>query len=268
MSTSRASAPPAAPTLTARSWQTEAPLRMLMNNLDPEVAEHPDELVVYGGSGKAARDWPSYDAIVRSLTDARRRRDAARPVRPAGRHHADARVGAAGADRELEPGRRVGDLAGVPAAGGAGADDVRPDDGRVVDLHRHPGHPAGHVRDVRRGRREAVRRHARRHDHAHRRARRDGRRAAARRDDERRRLHLHRVRPDSRIERRIDHRYLDVRADSLDDALRAGRRGASAARRPLSIGVLGNAAEMVPGAAAPRARRSTSSPTRRPRTTR
>ncbi|MBA2446171.1 MAG: urocanate hydratase [Nocardioidaceae bacterium] len=55
--------------LTARSWQTEAPLRMLMNNLDPEVAEHPEELVVYGGSGKAARDWPSYDAIVRSLIE-------------------------------------------------------------------------------------------------------------------------------------------------------------------------------------------------------
>lgn len=56
-------------TLTARSWQTEAPLRMLMNNLDPEVAERPDDLVVYGGTGRAARDWPSYHAIVRSLTD-------------------------------------------------------------------------------------------------------------------------------------------------------------------------------------------------------
>src|ERR1700710_1048908 len=55
-------------TLTARGWQTEAPLRMLMNNLDPEVAEHPQELVVYGGTGKAARDWNSYDAIVRTLT--------------------------------------------------------------------------------------------------------------------------------------------------------------------------------------------------------
>ena len=54
--------------LTATSWQTEAPLRMLMNNLDPEVAEHPDELVVYGGTGKAVRNWESFDAIVRSLT--------------------------------------------------------------------------------------------------------------------------------------------------------------------------------------------------------
>ena len=54
--------------LTAKSWQTEAPLRMLMNNLDPEVAEHPQDLVVYGGIGRAARDWPSYDKIVEVLT--------------------------------------------------------------------------------------------------------------------------------------------------------------------------------------------------------
>jgi urocanate hydratase len=54
--------------LTARGWPQEAALRMLMNNLDPDVAEHPDELVVYGGTGKAARDWPSFDALVRTLT--------------------------------------------------------------------------------------------------------------------------------------------------------------------------------------------------------
>ncbi len=58
-------------TLTARSWQTEAPLRMLMNNLDPEVAERPDDLVVYGGTGRAARDWRSFDALVRTLTTLR-----------------------------------------------------------------------------------------------------------------------------------------------------------------------------------------------------
>ncbi|WP_338538635.1 urocanate hydratase [Janibacter terrae] len=55
--------------LTARSWQTEAPLRMLMNNLDPEVAERPDDLVVYGGTGRAARSWEAFDAIVETLTD-------------------------------------------------------------------------------------------------------------------------------------------------------------------------------------------------------
>ncbi len=58
---------PRGPTLTARSWTTEAALRMLMNNLDPEVAERPDELVVYGGIGKAARDWASFDTIVTTL---------------------------------------------------------------------------------------------------------------------------------------------------------------------------------------------------------
>jgi urocanate hydratase len=55
-------------TLTAGSWQTEAPLRMLQNNLDPEVAERPDDLVVYGGTGRAARSWSAFDAMVRTLT--------------------------------------------------------------------------------------------------------------------------------------------------------------------------------------------------------
>ena len=54
--------------LSAKSWQTEAPLRMLMNNLDPEVGEKPHELVVYGGIGRAARNWESYDRIVTALT--------------------------------------------------------------------------------------------------------------------------------------------------------------------------------------------------------
>src|SRR6478736_10391738 len=53
--------------LSAKSWLTEAPLRMLMNNLDPEVAERPEELVVYGGIGRAARDWESFDRICASL---------------------------------------------------------------------------------------------------------------------------------------------------------------------------------------------------------
>ncbi|MEO8503682.1 MAG: urocanate hydratase [Acidobacteriota bacterium] len=53
--------------LSCRGWQQEAALRMLMNNLDPEVAEHPEDLVVYGGSGKAARNWECYEAIVRTL---------------------------------------------------------------------------------------------------------------------------------------------------------------------------------------------------------
>ncbi len=60
---------PRGTTLTAKSWATEAPLRMLMNNLDPEVAERPEDLVVYGGTGRAARSWESYDAIIKTLTD-------------------------------------------------------------------------------------------------------------------------------------------------------------------------------------------------------
>jgi urocanate hydratase len=68
---SRVITAPRGTTLTARSWQTEAPLRMLQNNLDPEVAERPEDLVVYGGTGKAARDWNSFDAMVRTLTTLR-----------------------------------------------------------------------------------------------------------------------------------------------------------------------------------------------------
>ena len=107
--------------LNARSWQTEAPLRMLLNNLDPEVAEHPEELVVYGGSGKAARN---HDALQRDrphAARARRRRDAARAERQAGRRLPHASGGAARADRELAARPALGDLGRVPPARGARA---------------------------------------------------------------------------------------------------------------------------------------------------
>ena len=58
---------PRGTSITCKGWPQEAAMRLLMNNLDPDVAERPDELVVYGGSGKAARNWPAFDAIVRSL---------------------------------------------------------------------------------------------------------------------------------------------------------------------------------------------------------
>src|SRR3954471_16257623 len=58
---------PRGSTLSCKSWLTEAPFRMLQNNLDPEVAENPSELVVYGGIGRAARNWESYDAIIETL---------------------------------------------------------------------------------------------------------------------------------------------------------------------------------------------------------
>lgn len=63
----RAVTAPRGTSLSAKSWLTEAPLRMLMNNLDPAVAERPDDLVVYGGIGKAARNWACFDQIVASL---------------------------------------------------------------------------------------------------------------------------------------------------------------------------------------------------------
>src|SRR5258705_3605109 len=64
---SRSISAPRGRDLSAKSWLTEAPLRMLMNNLDAEVAEKPQELVVYGGIGRAARDWDSFDRIVTSV---------------------------------------------------------------------------------------------------------------------------------------------------------------------------------------------------------
>src|SRR5256885_7947873 len=60
---------PRGTTISCKGWHQEAALRCLMNNLDPEVAERPDELIVYGGAGKAARNWNSFDAIVRSLLE-------------------------------------------------------------------------------------------------------------------------------------------------------------------------------------------------------
>ena len=155
--------------LTCRGWQQEAAFRMLQNNLDPEVAEHPDELVVYGGTGRAARSWDAYHAMLRTLTTLGRRRDDARAVGQAGRRAAHPRVGAAGADRQLQPRARLGELGRVPSARTPGPDDVRADDRRVVDLHRHAGHPPGHVRVLRRDRPQALRRHAGRHADRHRR---------------------------------------------------------------------------------------------------
>ncbi len=63
---------PRGTSLSCKGWPQEAAMRMLMNNLDPEVAEHPDQLIVYGGSGRAARSWDAFDGIVRSLTDLER----------------------------------------------------------------------------------------------------------------------------------------------------------------------------------------------------
>ncbi len=127
-----------------------------------------------------------------------RRRDAARPERQAGRRVPDPRLGAPGAHCQLQPRPEVGDLGGLPRARGGRADDVRPDDRRVLDLHRDPGDPPGDVRDLRRARAPALRRLAARHAHRDGRARRDGRGPAAGRDDERWGGNLHRGGPGPR----------------------------------------------------------------------
>ena len=242
--------------LTARGWQTEAPLRMLMNNLDPEVAEHPEELVVYGGSGKAARDWPSYDAIVRSLTDLRLDEtllvQSGRPVGLMQTHEWAPRVLIANSNlvgdwANWEEFRRLEELgltmygqmtagswiyigtqgilqgtyetfAAVAAklASRAGDGDGDPNaEGSLagtITLTAGLGGMGG-------AQPLAVTMN-------------DGVCICIECDP-------------SRIARRLEHRYLDEQADSLEDALRRATE-ARDARRPLSIGLLGNAAELVP----------------------
>ncbi len=137
-------------------------MRMLMNNLDPDVAEDPDRLVVYGGSGRAARSWACFDAIVAALKDLEGDEtllvQSGKPVGVFRTHPGAPRVLIANAlivpawatfenFRDLED---------------RGLDDVRPDDRGQLDLHRHAGHPAGHLRDARLGGPALLRQFARR----------------------------------------------------------------------------------------------------------
>ena len=166
----------------AKSWLTEAPLRMLMNNLDPDVAET---------SERARRLWRHRPRRARLgelrpdrrvAAQARGRRDAAGPVRQAGRRVPHPCRCAARPDRELQHRAALGDARPFQRARSQGPDDVRPDDGRLLDLYRQPGHRAGHLRDLRRGRPAPLRRQPRRQMDLDRRSRRHGRRAAAGRD--------------------------------------------------------------------------------------
>ena len=252
--------------LSCKGWPQEAALRMLMNNLDPDVAERPDDLVVYGGTGRAARSWEAFDAIVASLRDLEGDEtllvQSGKPVGVMRTHEWAPRVLIANSN--LVPG--VGDVGRVPPPRGPRADDVRPDDRRLVDLHRHPGHRAGHLRVLRRDRAAPPRRLAGRHDHADRRARRDGRRAAAGGDDERRRRAVRRGRPaphpaapGDALPRRAGRR---PRRRGRALPRRAGRR-ARAQRRARGQRRRGAAARCSTPASRP-----TSSPTRRARTTR
>ena len=231
--------------LTARSWQTEAPLRMLMNNLDPAVAEHPEQLIVYGGSGKAARDWPSYDALVRTLTDLREDEtllvQSGRPVGVMRTHEWAPRVLIANSnlvgDWATWPEFRRLEAAGLTMYGQmtAGSWIYIGTQGILQGTYETfaavaaklsgAGSLAGTVTltaglgGMGGAQPLAVTMN-------------DGVCICVEVDE-------------SRIVRRIEHRYLDVRADDIDDALRLAA-DAKAARRPLSIGVLGNAADVVP----------------------
>jgi urocanate hydratase len=231
-------------TLTARSWQTEAPLRMLQNNLDPEVAEHPEELVVYGGTGKAARDWPSFDAIVRTLTELREDEtllvQSGRPVGVMRTHEWAPRVLIANSNlvgdwATWEEFRRLEAMGltmyGQMTAGSwiyIGTQGILQgtyETFGAIAAKKYDGSLAGTI-TVTAGlggmggaQPLAVTMN-------------DGVCICIEVDQ-------------SRITRRIDHAYLDVQADSLDEAMALAVE-ARDARRPLSIGVLGNAAQMVP----------------------
>ncbi len=235
---------PRGSTLTARGWQQEAALRMLQNNLDPEVAEHPDKLVVYGGTGKAARDWNSFDAMVRTLTTLRNDEtmlvQSGRPVGVMQTHEWAPRVLIANSNlvgdwANWEEFRRLEALGltmyGQMTAGSwiyIGTQGILQgtyETFAAVAAKRFGGTLAGTITltaglgGMGGAQPLAVTMN-------------DGVVICVECDP-------------SRIERRIEHGYLDVRADSLDHALSIAVE-ARDARRPLSIGVLGNAAEALP----------------------
>ena len=131
--------------ISAKSWLTEAPLRMLMNNLDPEVAERPADLVVYGGIGRAARDWDCFDRIVEVLKrlegDETLLVQSGKPVGVFTTHPDAPRVLIANSN--LVPPGQPGNI--FNELDRKGSDDVRPDDRRLLDLHRFAGNRAGYV---------------------------------------------------------------------------------------------------------------------------
>ncbi|GAA2418796.1 urocanate hydratase [Actinomadura vinacea] len=228
----------------AKGWPQEAALRMLMNNLDPEVAEHPDELVVYGGSGKAARDWASFDAIVRSLRglegDETLLVQSGKPVGIFRTHEWAPRVLIANSNlvpqwADWAEFRRLESLGltmfGQMTAGSwiyIGTQGILQgtyETFAAVAAKRFNGSLAGTVTltaglgGMGGAQPLAVTM--------------NGGVAICVECDP------------SRIDRRVAHRYCDRKAGSLDEALRLAEE-ARAERRPLSIAVLGNAADVVP----------------------
>lgn len=230
--------------LSALGWQQEAALRMLQNNLDPEVAEHPDKLVVYGGTGRAARDWRSFDAMVRTLRTLKQDEtmlvQSGRPVGVMRTHEWAPRVLIANSNlvgdwANWEEFRRLEALGltmyGQMTAGSwiyIGTQGILQgtyETFAAVAAKKFGGTLAGTITltaglgGMGGAQPLAVTMN-------------DGVAIC--------------IDCDPRaIERRIDHRYLDVRADSLEHALQLAVE-ARDARRPLSIGLLGNAAELLP----------------------
>ncbi|MGW0547628.1 urocanate hydratase [Streptomyces altiplanensis] len=230
--------------LSALGWQQEAALRMLQNNLDPEVAEHPDKLVVYGGTGKAARDWRSFDAMVRTLKTLKQDEtmlvQSGRPVGVMQTHEWAPRVLIANSNlvgdwANWEEFRRLEALGltmyGQMTAGSwiyIGTQGILQgtyETFAAVAAKKFNGTLAGTITltaglgGMGGAQPLAVTMN-------------DGVAIC--------------IDVDPRaIERRIEHRYLDVRADSLEHALQLAVE-ARDARRPLSIGLLGNAAELLP----------------------
>ncbi|MGE9695850.1 MULTISPECIES: urocanate hydratase [unclassified Streptomyces] len=230
--------------LSALGWQQEAALRMLQNNLDPEVAEHPDELVVYGGSGKAARDWNSFDAMIRTLrtlkNDETMLVQSGRPVGVMRTHEWAPRVLIANSNlvgdwANWEEFRRLEELGltmyGQMTAGSwiyIGTQGILQgtyETFSAVAAKKFGGTLAGTITltaglgGMGGAQPLAVTMN-------------DGVAIC--------------VDCDPRaIERRIEHRYLDVKADDVAHAL-ALATAARDRREPLSIGLLGNAAEIVP----------------------
>lgn len=230
--------------LNTLGWAQEGAMRMLMNNLDPEVAEHPDKLVVYGGTGKAARDWRSYDAIVRTLQTLRGDEtllvQSGRPVGVMQTHEWAPRVLLANSNlvgdwANWEEFRRLEaqglTMYGQMTAGSwiyIGTQGILQgtyETFAAVAAKRFGGTLEGTITltaglgGMGGAQPLAVTM--------------NGGVAICVECDP------------SRIERRIEHRYCDVRADNIDEALRLAVE-ARDARRPLSIGLLGNAAEIVP----------------------
>jgi urocanate hydratase len=235
---------PRGTTLTARSWQTEAPLRMLMNNLDPENAERPDDLVVYGGTGRAARSWPAFDALVRTLTtlapDETMLVQSGKPVGVMRTHEWAPRVLIANSNlvpdwANWEEFRRLEQLGltmyGQMTAGSwiyIGTQGILQgtyETFAAVAAKRFGGTLAGTITltaglgGMGGAQPLAVTM--------------NGGVAICIECD------------GTRIRRRLDHGFLDVEAGSVDEALRLAEQ-ARDARTPLSIGLLGNAASLVP----------------------